>query len=134
MVVPDAIVADPDRVVVAVPDVLDDTADADAEAELELADNPLELADDPLELADDPLELADDPLDKSARTPPWTWDGVLLLALEEALLYPERVSLLSELQGRSEISTIGPKMRRVRAYGGLTTPTMPAWQCEAYEQ
>ena len=127
MVVPDAIVADPDRVVVAVPDVLDDTADADAEAELELADNPLELA-------DDPLELADDPLDKSARTPPWTWDGVLLLALEEALLYPERVSLLSELQGRSEISTIGPKMRRVRAYGGLTTPTMPAWQCEAYEQ
>lgn len=120
MVVPDAIVADPDRVVVAVPDVLDDTADADAEAELELADNP--------------LELADDPLDKSARTPPWTWDGVLLLALEEALLYPERVSLLSELQGRSEISTIGPKMRRVRAYGGLTTPTMPAWQCEAYEQ
>ena len=74
--VPDAVVADPDVVVVAVPDIVDDVADVDA-------------------------ELIDDPLDKAAITPPWTTDGVLLLALDEALLYPARFVLVSELESTS---------------------------------
>lgn len=43
-------------------------------------------------------ELIDDPLATAATTPPWTTDGVLLVALEEALLYPARFMLVSELE------------------------------------
>lgn len=70
--VAEVIVFEPEMVVVAVPDMLDDIADVEA-------------------------ELVDDPLDRAATTPPWTTDGVLLVALEDALLYPARVMLLSEL-------------------------------------
>lgn len=70
--VAEVIVFEPEMVVVAVSDMLDDIADVEA-------------------------ELVDDPLDRAATTPPWTTDGVLLVALEDALLYPARVMLLSEL-------------------------------------
>lgn len=56
--------------------------------------------------ADEETAFVGDPLERAATTPPWTSDGVLLVALSEALLYPARLILLSELRSTSGISAM----------------------------
>lgn len=56
--------------------------------------------------ADKDTASVDDPLERAAIAPPWTSDGVLLVALSEALLYPARLILLSELRSTSGISAM----------------------------